>query len=196
MPVATLKKLPALARKSVRTVALGVAVCCGMSAPLWAQSPVARWNGLPLGQVQFKGQAVVVVSASTERERVLSLGKYATLVPGEGVLHVFSETGKRCLLTRQIAQELDAAYLDANRRVVEIGVLAARQPQAQCGQTPARQMLTVPKGQLAALGVKVGDTVSGFAPMSEQALAQANAKVAAARAQLAAQQAAQEAQDR
>jgi len=141
--------------------ALTAAACLGLSAPLWAQfsapSP-AQWNGLPLGQVQVGGSPVRVVSASSECERVLSLGKYATLAAGEGVLHVFSDTGKRCLLTRQIPLDLDAAYLDANNRVVAIGQLVARQPQAQCGQTPAQQVLTVPKDQLAALDGRAGST--------------------------------------
>jgi len=172
------------------------ATCFSASVQVAAQtSDTARWKGLALGHVQLGGQAVLVVSAASERERTISLGKYTEMMTGEGVLHTYPASGKRCLLTRNIPVDLDAAYLNDENRVVEIGSLTASQPTAQCAQKPARRVLTVGKGQLAAYGLKVGDTVPAFTAVNAQTLAQASANVQAQRQQQRNQQAQQEAQD-
>jgi len=174
------------------TAVLGLA----LSLPASAQSPAAQWNGLPLGQVTLGGQSLRIISASTERERILSLSKYQALLPGEGVLHIYPTSGKRCLLTREIPVELDAAYLDAHHRVLEIGTLIAAHSQAQCAENPAQQVLTVNRGRLAALGIEVGTTLPTVQPLSAQVLAQETAAIGAQHEAMRAQQAAQEAQDR
>jgi len=175
------------------TALLGLSLCL----PAWTQSPPqAQWSGLPLGQVRLGGEALRIISARTERERLLSLTKYQALLPGEGVLHIYPASGKRCLLTRDIPIELDAAYLDAHNRVLEVGSLIAAHSQAQCAENPAQQVLTVQRGRLAALGVQVGDTLPAVQPLDAQALAQETAAITAHTDAMRAQQAAQEAQDR
>jgi len=155
--------------------------CCGLILALCGiqpASPPAQWYGLPWGQVHLAGQTLRVVSASSERGRLVSLEKYRDLQDDEAVLHVYPNSARRCLLTRDIVRDLDAAYLSADNRVVATGNLVAAQQQVQCGAAPAQQVLTLARGRLAALGVKVGDTIPAVTPLSEQALAQLTARAA------------------
>jgi len=185
-------QIPAFTLRCGLTVMFGFALC--LPAP--AQPPAAHGNGLPLGQVQVGGEVLRILSASSERERRLSLAKYQALLPGEGVLHRYPSPGKRCLLTREIPLELDAAYLDADNRVLEIGTLLAAQTQAQCAEHPAQQVLTVQRGRLAALGIEVGTVLPAVQPLDAQALAREQAAIAAHTAAEQAQQALLDAQER
>jgi uncharacterized protein len=95
-----------------------------------------------------------VARTTQERERGLM---YRTEVPqGTGMIFVFADEEVRSLWMDNTYVALDVAFLDASLRVVDVEQMEPETTTIHDSAAPAMYALEVPKGWLAAHGVRVG----------------------------------------
>lgn len=114
--------------------------------------------GLPLGKVWvvFGQDTVVAEVARTDAERERGLMNRGQVPDGTGMLFVFPDEQVRTLWMSNTYVALDAAFLSGSLRVVDIQQMEPETTAFHDSAAPAMFALEVPKGWLAAHGVRVG----------------------------------------
>lgn len=114
-------------------------------------------------QVTIAGKTWNVELAVTTEQRRAGLAGRASLKDGEGMLFIFESSQSREFWMRGCLTAIDIAFLDADRRVINIATMYP-QPGVSEGRLkvyrsagPALYALEVAGGQLASAGVKPGD---------------------------------------
>ena len=99
--------------------------------------------------------------ATTSQQRMHGLAGREELAADAGMLFIFPDSAVRYFWMQGCFIPLDVAFLDAHRRVVGFGTMAAEPNQVgrvvYTSQAPAKYALEVNAGALEAAGVKIGD---------------------------------------
>jgi uncharacterized membrane protein (UPF0127 family) len=112
-------------------------------------------------QVTINDTTWTVELAVTAAEQYRGLGGRTNLAPGRGMLFVYDEPQILTFCMRDCHIPLDIAFLDAERRVVQMYTMSVepdrRGTTPYGSKVPAMYALEVPAGSLKRGGVKVGD---------------------------------------
>lgn len=123
-------------------------------------------NDLPHRTVAVGDVRVTVTLAANDVMRGIGLSQRDAVEPGTGMLFIYPEAGLRSFWMKGCRIGLDIAYLDDDRRVMQMGSLDppapgttdVDMPRFRSSQ-PARFVLETGKGWMAAQGIAVGDRV-------------------------------------
>jgi uncharacterized membrane protein (UPF0127 family) len=121
--------------------------------------PAAAAEG---AHVTFGSDTLRVEVANTEAERARGLMGRERLAEGTGMLFVFPEAAVQGVWMRDTPLPLDAAFLDANRRILSIERLEPFDETVRYSEAPVLYVLEAPRGWFERHGVDVGD-VAGIA---------------------------------
>lgn len=107
------------------------------------------------GQVTLKGRTVAVTLVTRERERRGAPASFPAAEEARGFLLIWPRERFGRLESGSAAY--DAAFLDREGKVVDIGTLRAGDPEGLVPRAPAAYALLLAGGALAKLDVRVGD---------------------------------------
>ena len=157
---------------------------CGRGAWLLVSAALAALPACGCGekdepapaQGQINGRRWFVDVAATHAERYRGLGGRERLMEGTGMLFIYPSAKVREFCMRGCVVPLDIAFLDADRRVVQIRTMVV-EPDLAGRKTysslrPAQYALEVPAGELGAAGVNVGDVAEFLGDIPDAAKAE------------------------
>jgi hypothetical protein len=139
------------------------------SVLLWGAGLISAGAALGCGeeehpappQVEINGHRWFVDVATTQQQRYRGLSGREHLREGTGMLFVYPAEKVREFCMRGCLVALDIAFLDADRRVVQMHTMSVETDLAgratYSSGRPAQYALEVPAGELSAAGVAVGD---------------------------------------
>jgi uncharacterized membrane protein (UPF0127 family) len=137
-------------------LALGCAVAAPDGLPTAAQPP------LPTVTLTVAGRPVLAEVADDDTERTAGMMFRTTMAPGTGMLFVYPEARPRSFWMKNTLLPLSIAYLSETGRVVALADMAPQDTRGVPSGAPAMYALEVPQGWFSALGVRVGDQVTGL----------------------------------
>jgi len=185
---------PVNARQVAATSAAPIKATTSAKTPAASVAKPATWNGLPVGEMSVDGISVLVVSATSGTAGYdTSLVRYRSLAENEGVLHVRNNKSRLCYGTSGLPA-LSSAYLDDDGTIVNITDMQANSS-GECAQRPVARVLTMPYQWFSQNGIRAGDKVTDFKPVTTGRQAEIVARFkadAATREQVRAQRKAEE----
>jgi len=114
---------------------------------------------LPRAEITVGGHAFTVEIAATPRHRSRGLMYRSGLPLRHGMLFVFPDTDYRAFWMANTAIPLTLAYIDEDGLIIEFHDLKPFSRASVPSSEPVRYALEVNRGELAALGVELGDRV-------------------------------------
>ena len=130
----------------------------------------------PAAAVTICGQSWQVELATTAEQRYQGLSNRKDLLAGRGMLFTYPRPQILDFCMRQCLIPLDIAFIGPDMRVVKIHMMEVEpygfDSRLYSSEVPAQYALEVPKGALAAAGVKVGDKVDFSSNMPSAAKAE------------------------
>lgn len=117
----------------------------------------------PSYSVTVRGRSWQVELATTAEQRYRGMSDRKDLPAGRGMLFIYPRPGILDFCMRQCLIPLDIAFIGPDMRVVKIYTMEIEpyglDSRLYSSEVPAQYALEVPKGALAAAGVRVGDKV-------------------------------------
>jgi hypothetical protein len=130
----------------------------------------------PSAAVTIRGQSWQVELAATAKQRYQGLSDRKDLPAGRGMLFIYPQPRILDFCMRYCLIPLDIAFIGPDMRVVKIYTMEVepygRDTRLYGSEVPAQYALEVPKGALAAAGVRVGDKVEFSCDMPSAAKAE------------------------
>jgi hypothetical protein len=130
----------------------------------------------PSAAVTIRGQSWQVELATTAEQRYRGLSDREDLPAGRGMLFIYPQPQILDFCMRLCLIPLDIAFIGPDMRVVKIYTMEVepygRDTRLYSSEAPAQYALEVPKGALAAAGVRVGDKVEFSSDMPSAAKAE------------------------
>ena len=151
-----------------RTAWTGVALLLTLWLSAWLVAHAAGQSLRPVSRarVVLGGQTFVVDVVDTPALQSRGLGGRARLGPGEGMLFVYPDKGRRTFWMRGMLIAIDIIWLDNNRIIHIEHRVPPPAPGTPPGQLPtyvspepANGVLEIATGRAAALGIRVGHYV-------------------------------------
>lgn len=130
----------------------------------------------PSATVTIRGQSWQVELATTAEQRYQGFSDRKDLPAGRGMLFIYPQPRVLDFCMRFCLIPLDIAFIGPDMRVVRMCTMEVepygRDTKLYGSEVPAQYALEVPKGALAAAGVKVGDKVEFSSNMPSAAKAE------------------------
>ncbi|MEY4747038.1 MAG: hypothetical protein RLZZ416_87 [Candidatus Parcubacteria bacterium] len=111
--------------------------------------------------IQLSGETIRVIVADTPQAREIGLGGRSGLMSDEGMLFIFPKDGKYAFWMKGMRFSIDILWLSAEGRIVSMAqnVSPETYPRDFVPAAPARYVLEVSAGWVAAHRVRIGDIV-------------------------------------
>lgn len=102
-----------------------------------------------------------LVVASTSAERMLGLGRRASLPDSQGMLFVFNRPAEQCFWMKDMQFSLDIIWLSSSKRIEQImtNVSPGTYPQTFCPPSPAKYVIELNAGQVKQAGIHTGEAL-------------------------------------
>ena len=100
--------------------------------------------------------------AQTPEQREIGLMFRSAMPANEGMLFTFERAGQQCFWMKNTLIPLDAAFVDDNGRVVNIGHMKPQTLEGHCSEKPVRFVLEMNDGWFAKRGIKPGSMLKGL----------------------------------
>ena len=139
----------------MRKVSLAMYFC--LALPGWAQQPQ-----LPLLELSAGMHRIEAEVAATAESRQTGMMLRTSMPSHRGMLFVFPEIAKHCMLMRNTLVPLSVAFLDEKGRILNVEDMQPKTEDNHCSTKPARYALEMNLGWFRSRGVAAGFSISGI----------------------------------
>ena len=126
-----------------------------------AEDPSQAQN-LPTVPLNAGIHRINVMVARTPDERQTGLMFRQSMGTNEGMLFVFETATRQCFWMKNTLLPLSAAFIDDERRIVNIADMAPQSLDSHCSDQPVRFVLEMNQGWFAKKGLQKGTRIGGI----------------------------------
>ena len=129
---------------------------------LCATAPAIAQQKFPVIALTAGMYVIQAEVATTEAQREQGLMFREKLGPNQGMAFLFDAPAGVCMWMKNTLLPLSVAFLDANRKIINIEDMKAQTTDSHCAQAPATYALEMNLGWFKQKNIKPGMTIEGF----------------------------------
>ena len=129
---------------------------------LCATAPAIAQQKFPVIALTAGMYVIQAEVATTEAQREQGLMFREKLGPNQGMAFLFDAPAGVCMWMKNTLLPLSVAFLDANRKIINIEDMKAQTTDSHCAQAPAKYALEMNLGWFKQKNIKPGMTIEGL----------------------------------